>query len=297
LIAESVVVAGVGKMLMVEREAKLFEVGRYPDRGIDVTEADLDVIAANTVDCPIRIEHSDTPFDGALGVLKSCFRRGGELFGKLCFTVEAWALVCASDAKRLSVAILKDKSRIAEVSLVREPRIADAAVFSSDLVAEFFSDEGGSGMSAVNAELERIKQEAVEEGKKLGLAEAQAQFSATENAASVKLQEVLRENRVKDSDALIVGFKAAGKLPPAAEELVRGMLVDGTGLVVFSNGGKLSVRDAVVQLFTILPACVEVEGVKFKKDDLVLPDGATDLLDALGVTAEDVAASEKGAVG
>ena len=55
----------------IEREAKLFEAGSYPDRGIEITEEDLDRIIANASEAPIRIEHTATPFDGALGVLKS----------------------------------------------------------------------------------------------------------------------------------------------------------------------------------------------------------------------------------
>lgn len=103
----------------IERDAKLFEAGSYPDRGIEITEEDLDRIIANTSEAPIRIEHTATPFDGALGVVKSIYRKGRELFGKLSFTAQAWELINASNARRLSVAIKKDKSGIAEVSLER----------------------------------------------------------------------------------------------------------------------------------------------------------------------------------
>ena len=153
----------------IEREAKLFEAGSYPDRGIDVSEEDLDRIIANTSEAPVRIEHSVTPFDGALGVLKSVYRKGKELFGRLCFTQAAWELIKAADAKRLSVAILKDKSGIAEVSLVREPRVADAAVFgecesvrigNSELVLE--SEFSASGDGADSNETARLRRELAE---------------------------------------------------------------------------------------------------------------------------------------
>jgi len=113
----------------IEREAKLFEAGSYPERGIEITEEDLDAIIENTIDPPIRIEHTSTPFDGALGVVRSLYRKGRELFGTLCFTRAAWELITSAGARGLSVAINKDKSAIAEVSLVREPRVVDAAVF------------------------------------------------------------------------------------------------------------------------------------------------------------------------
>ena len=63
-----------------EREAKLFEAGAYPDRDIAITEETLDEIIKNTSEAPLRIEHMPTVFDGVLGVVKSLYRRGGELF-------------------------------------------------------------------------------------------------------------------------------------------------------------------------------------------------------------------------
>ncbi|MDH7603222.1 MAG: hypothetical protein QHI38_13875, partial [Armatimonadota bacterium] len=92
-------------MHTIEREAKLFEAGTYPDRGVEITEEDLDHIAHNTTEAPIRIEHTSTPFDGALGVVRSIYRKGKELFGRLCFTRAAWELVKAANARRLSIAL------------------------------------------------------------------------------------------------------------------------------------------------------------------------------------------------
>ncbi|MGQ9581344.1 MAG: hypothetical protein ACUVT8_10440, partial [Armatimonadota bacterium] len=142
----------------VEREAKLLEAGNYPDRGIEITEDDLDLIARNTSEAPIRIEHTDTPFDGALGFLRQVYRRGRELFGRLQFTRAAWELIRSAGACRLSVGLKRDKSGIVEVSLVRQPRVADAAVFSGtnscDLVRfELDLDEP----SALSDEVERLR--------------------------------------------------------------------------------------------------------------------------------------------
>lgn len=178
----------------IEREAKLFEAGNYPDRGIEVSEEDLDRIIANTSEAPVRIEHSATPFDGALGVLRSVYRKGKELFGRLCFTQAAWELIKAADAKRLSVAILKDKSGIAEVSLVREPRVADAAVFSE-----------GDSVRIGDSELT-----------------LDAEFSApTEDAEVTRLR---RELADKEADRCIDDLKRSGKLAPAAEVFARAIL-------------------------------------------------------------------------
>jgi hypothetical protein len=197
---------------LIEREAKLFEAGSYPDRGIEVSEEDLDRIIANTSEAPVRIEHSATPFDGALGVLKSVYRRGKELFGRLCFTQAAWELIKAANAKRLSVAILKDKSGIAEVSLVREPRVADAAVFT----------ECGMG----NAECGIPEVVRVGDGE-LAL---DAEFSAPVDDTEVL--RLRRELADKEAETVVDLLKRSGKLAPAAEVFARAILRSGESSVI-----------------------------------------------------------------
>lgn len=189
----------------IEREAKLFEAGSYPDRGIEITEEDLDRIAANTGEAPVRIEHADTPFDGALGVLKSVYRKGKELFGKLCFTHAAWELIKSANARRLSVAIKKDKSGIAEVSLVREPRIVDAAVFGEHevvLASEIDLPVDDELFSAPDPEMDRLKRDLAE----------------------------------KDARALVDEFKRAGKLVPASEVFARALLrLEDSSVITFGD--------------------------------------------------------------
>jgi hypothetical protein len=188
---------------MIEREAKLFEAGSYPDRGVEITEGDLDVIAANTADAPVRIEHTDTPFDGALGVLKAVYRRGKELFGRLCFTAAAWELIKSANAKRLSVAIRKDKSAIAEVSLVREPRVADAEVFS-----------GGETVQVDTCEL---------------FTDEPAACSVFTREDVGEVEALKQELAAKEVDSAIDDLKRAGKLVPASEGFVRAILMSGEG--------------------------------------------------------------------
>lgn len=216
---------------MIEREAKLFEAGSYPDRGIEISEEDLDRIIANTSDAPLRIEHSATPFDGASGVLKSVYRKGRELFGKLCFTNAAWELVKAANAKRLSVAILKDKSGISEVSLVRAPRIADATVFSdSDVVR-------------IDTELS-------------------ADFSGADAA-------LRRELADKDAQIVIDQLKRDGKIAPAAEVFARAILrSEDTSAITFADQPTpvsqvfrwfLDSQPKVIEFSELAPAAGEVE--------------------------------------
>ena len=117
---------------IVEREALMFEAGDYPDKGINVTDADLDAIIANTpADVPVKLEHVNTPLDGAMGTVTKLWRKGHELWGKIAFPEPMWNVVTAARAFRLSVGIggFNDLPKLEEVSIVRNPRVASARVF------------------------------------------------------------------------------------------------------------------------------------------------------------------------
>ena len=237
----------------IEREAKLFEVGNYPDRGIEITEEDLDRFAADTHDAPVRIEHTCTPFDGAIGFLRSVYRKGKELFGKLCFTRAAWDLITSANARRLSVAIKKDKSGIAEVSLVREPRIADAAVFSEDEVVSLEEVELSldSEFSGPNEEVTRLQRE---------LAEKEAQSRINE-------------------------LKRAGKLAPAAESFAVAILTaDDSNVITFADQQK-PVSEVFIEFLEAQPKVIEFS-------ELATADGdeteEPEIFAKLGVTSEQV---------
>ncbi len=222
----------------IEREAKLFEAGSYPDRGIEVTEEDLDRIIANTSEAPVRIEHSATPFDGALGVLKSVYRKGKELFGRLSFTQAAWELIKSANAKRLSVAILKDKSGIAEVSLVREPRVADAAVFSIDNMVPFGEtelslEEPEHADTSHTSRMSHASHEPVQGTELTSPLTKGGPRGVTEDR---ELDRLRRELADKEADKCIDDLKRAGKLAPAAEVFARAILrSDDTSVITFGD--------------------------------------------------------------
>jgi hypothetical protein len=115
--------------MQVVKQSKLFEAGHYPDKGVTVSESDLDRMVSRFSPVPIKVEHMDTPFDGALGTVSKIWRKGIELFGDLAFNPHAWALAEAAGAKLLSIGLKRDLSGLSEVSLVRIPRVADARVF------------------------------------------------------------------------------------------------------------------------------------------------------------------------
>lgn len=114
--------------IWIDRRAKLFEAGAYPDKGVTVTEGDLEALVSTfDLPVPVLIEHAASPLE--LGFLTQIEAVGGELFGTLALSAEAYALVERSGAKSLSIGLSKDLSRIVEVSLVRHPRVVDARMF------------------------------------------------------------------------------------------------------------------------------------------------------------------------
>ena len=114
----------------VERRAKLFEAGEYPDKGIAVSDEDLAALVAGFSDpVPVLIEHADSPLE--LGFLTAVERMGRELHGTVSLSREADALVRRSGARGLSLGLSPDLRTIREVSLVRRPRVAGAGFFSA----------------------------------------------------------------------------------------------------------------------------------------------------------------------
>lgn len=113
---------------MIERRAKLFQAGDYPDKGVTITPNHLDGLVRNfAAPVPVLIEHADSPL--RMGRLTAVERVGDELFGTLALTPEADALVERSGARSLSIGLAPDLSEIREVSLVRHPRVSDARLF------------------------------------------------------------------------------------------------------------------------------------------------------------------------
>lgn len=238
----------------IEREAKLFEAGAYPDRGIEITEEDLDLLIEGTINAPVRIEHTSTPFDGAIGMLKSVYRKGKELFGKLCFTRTAWELIKEANAKRLSVAIKKDKSGIAEVSLVREPRIADAAVFSAD-------------------DTVRINESEIE---------VDAEFSSDNDDPEVnRLRAELAD---KNAQSIIDDLKRTGKLTPASEIFAKALLRSEETNVITFGGSATPVSQVFTWFLESQPKVIEFSELATAEADVDEPE----IFAKLGVTTGQV---------
>ncbi len=112
----------------VERRAKLFEAGDFPDKGVTVTAAHLEAWVRNFANpVPVLIEHAESPLQ--MGALRAVEREGDVLFGVVALSPEADALIEKSGAGALSLGISPDLLAIREVSLVRNPRVKDARLF------------------------------------------------------------------------------------------------------------------------------------------------------------------------
>jgi hypothetical protein len=241
----------------VQREAKLFEAGVYADKDMEVTEAELDdIVRAHeaAAPIPIKVEHTDTVFDGALGAITKVWRKGKELFGMLSFTDDAWGLIKNLELKGLSVGIKHDKSSLAEVSLVRDPRIADAQVFAADCVgfntALDWPEPETTEIPKTPKEVEHMSETtdktpeltaaeaiAVITQFKAGSAEAEMLKQAAKDMAAFseagrkELSEVAEQINATTAelqknicDNLVAGFKREGKITPATEPMWRALL-------------------------------------------------------------------------
>lgn len=116
----------------VDREAKLFECGDYPDKGVRVEPQHLSHLERTfDLPVPILVEHAESPLQ--IGFLTDVWVSGHELMGTLALSAEADRLVESSKARSLSLGLAPDLSAIHEVSLVRSPRVADARLFGGSV--------------------------------------------------------------------------------------------------------------------------------------------------------------------
>jgi len=128
--------------IVVERTAKLFEVGEYPDKGITVSNTDLDrTVGQFTAPVNIKVEHKDSPFDGEVGNVQSIFRRGNELWGKVQLPDNVWSIMRSKGRRGISVGLDRNTLALNEVSWTNKPRIPSAMVFSTTESEYLFSGE------------------------------------------------------------------------------------------------------------------------------------------------------------
>ena len=119
----------------IDRRAKLFETGDYPDKGVTVTVGTLKQLEQSfQLPVPVLIEHAKSPLQ--LGYLTDVHVEGHELFGVLSLSKEANDLIEASSAHSLSLGLCPELKTIQEVSLVKNPRILTARLFTGTVFAQ-----------------------------------------------------------------------------------------------------------------------------------------------------------------
>ena len=119
-----------------ERDAVLLEVCDLPDKDLTLSEADLDgIVARFTPDCPVKVEHVDSPLD-PLGWVKRVWRDGTRLMGRIAFPAGLADFIRERGAVKLSCGLSREPLDLKEVSLVAKPRLAAATLLSDNERAE-----------------------------------------------------------------------------------------------------------------------------------------------------------------
>ena len=276
----------------VEREAKIFEAGDYPDKEISVSEEDLDTIVSNFTEIPVKVEHVDSPLD-PLGTVKRIWRRGRELFARLVFPLDLAAFLERRGIKKLSVALYKDPLRLAEVSLVLSPRVPSAAMFKETAdppQAEPQTAEGGvEGGEIRNPPSPRLRRTSPQLGEGVSMGMGTSEIEQTERDSEIA--ELRFALRARDVEARLAEFKAQGKIVPASEPYAREILLKGDGKVTFGDG-----EATIAQLFEcFLEAQPKVitfgelaQSVRHGGSGVPLSADEEELLAKLGITREQV---------
>jgi hypothetical protein len=180
----------------IERDAKIFEAGRYDDKDMEVTEGDLCKIAAAHKPVPIGYEHAGGKL--RFGWLTKVWQTGQELWGRLSFSPRAFATAKECGLNRLSVTLPRDKSRLYGVDLVESPRVGDAA-FEFAAVAFNVAESPAVAVAAAGSDTQESEvtkmAEETQTQDAMGLPDARRAFAESKAALeSGELQKFNQDN-------------------------------------------------------------------------------------------------------
>jgi hypothetical protein len=248
----------------VERDALLMETGEYPDKGVAITEENLQQMAATGTGAPVIVEHRPTL---VLGWIRELYRKGKQLWAKLALKPHANQLIEESAVKGLSVGLRRTPDggyALHEVSLTTSPRVQNAQLFGAEPPSLYIACDGNPSqmetamtddrmtteIEAIRAELEHERARAINlEAKLLEYGErlSRAQTQLVRNAVQ----------------GIVERYQREGKLTPAAAkhatELLMALATDAPDAIVqFSDDGRAeqlpnAVR-SVIALLDALPA-------------------------------------------
>jgi hypothetical protein len=210
-----------------ERDARLLEAGDYPDKGLRLTEDDLDGIVARfsggSPPVPVKVEHVDSPLD-PLGHVRRVWRDGSALLGTLAFPDDLAAFLRRRGAAKLSVGLARTPLALQEVSLVLKPRVAGAVLMTAPTPGPKEAPTPGPSPASGRGESEREflrPSPGTGEGPGVG-------------SEIVRLRAELTR---RDVDAQVAAFKAQGRIVPASEAPARALLAAaGEASVTLSEG-------------------------------------------------------------
>ncbi len=224
----------------IERRAKLFEAGDYPDKGVAITTEDLQKLAGGfDLPVPVLIEHAESPLQ--LGYLTSVEALGGELFGTVSLTPEANALVEKSGARSLSVGLSPELDAIREVSLVKNPRVESARLFSGDLNPLPLVGEGREGVSQPPPPTPEPPNPVGNEASQQGDGSQWRQ----------RYEQLQRETQQQQTDREIDGMVKAGRLTPAQVPFAKAIL--GTEDAIEFDGTSTPLRQLLIAMLERQP--------------------------------------------
>ncbi len=268
---------------MIERNAKLLKTGSYPDKNIDLTEADLDKLVGSFSEVPVKIEHEDTPFDGFLGVVKRIWRVGKELFGSIGFTKEAWDLIDKCGADKLSVGMRRDKTGLTEVSLVKRPRISGAALMNDSI-----NFHNGMFCKTQDSQENEEANMTTDSGKDKHSLPGTIDFAK-------RVEELETELRDKKAQTKVDALLGRGKITPASVEFAKTLLMAEDENTVAFGEEKTSIADLFSRFVESLPPVVsfsEMAAVSNTEHDF--DKAERDVLEKLGISEEDASRIMKG---
>ena len=277
----------------VEKDAKIFEAGEYPDKGIEVSEADLDAIIGSFEEVPVKVEHVDSPLD-PLGTVKRIWRQGKDLFARLAFPRDLAAFLERRGVKKLSVALQKDPLRLAEVSLVLSPRVPSAAMFGQppSSFAKASEDKAASSQPDSHPHPNPLPPAGERTGGTVyGNLQLGGEVSElmSHDERDKEIAELRFALRSKDVEAKLAELKAQGKIVPASEQYAREILLQGDGTITFGEG-----ESTIAQMFECFlesqPKVITFGELApgTRMSSVPLSAEEEELLEKLGITQEQI---------
>lgn len=262
---------------MVIRNARIFAVGKYPDKGLEVTTEDLDKLVesfqpqpvgfsvkedvfnhnaqeATAFNAPINIEHMKTPLDGHIGSLTKVWRDGDYLMGTCEIPKFISDVIDKTGNSSVSIEVNRDFSAIKALAMTMTPRVATAAIFNTvgdSLVQNRASLEDVSAMLSALFGREAVTMPDTKPETKTGETNV-VTMSATELDAlkataakatdlEVKFNAAQAEARKERAFSRYDSLLRAGKVVPAQKDSMIAILSADTESVKFSDGTDLSV--------------------------------------------------------